>query len=208
MKKSTIILLVFLGLVVIGGIIYFLWSSPVSADVDAKEYGVKKIRNIDLVLQKMGFKSNLDKIANGIKPKILSNQDLTLQQVATNQYQILEPVKAGEGFGIQLALPTGLTPKDEAKWVRTGDVGVVILDKTYKKIAVYPIGSGAHKISCQIGGQTIDISFSDQGFASATTTVTATSTSTKGNKSTTATPTSTTTSSATTTSTVSAPVVP
>jgi hypothetical protein len=207
MKKSTLVLVVLLGAIVIGGLVYFLYSSPVGADVGGKQYGVEKIRNIDLIMQKLGIKQNADKVAGGITPKIFSEQNLTLKKSATDQYQVVEPVQIGSGFGIQIALPSGLTPEGDSKWSKDADVGVVVLDKTFKKIVVYPITAGAHKISCQIGTQTIVISFSDQGYASPSTSATVTATSTaKSNKTKTATPTVTVT--ATTSSTVATPLAP
>ena len=183
MKKSTKILIVLLGLIVVGGLVYFLWSSPADADIASRsgaadQYGLKKIRNIDLVLEKLHLKKNLasQNQGKGIKPKLLSGQDLTLQEVGTDEYEVVQPIAIGGGFGIRLAYPSGLVPSDSTKWERSSDVGIVVLDKTYKNVAVYPITGGPHQINCKIANQNIVIKFSDTGYNTTTATTTMTST--------------------------------
>lgn len=166
-SKATVWLLISLVVIVAGGIFYYVLRPTVSADVNARQ--------------------------NGLKPRLASAQNLTLQEVSKDKYRVAQPVAQGSGFGLQIAYPSGLLPSGTTMWSRDSGAGLIMLDKTYKKVAVYPMTAGEHQINCKIGNQDIIINFSDKGYL----TVSPTATPAKASASKTAKPSATATATAT-----------
>ncbi len=181
-SKATVWLLIALVVVVAGGAFYYILRPTVSADADARQ--------------------------NGLKPRLISGQNLTLQEVSKDKYQVTQPVALGSGFGLQIAYPSGLLPSGATQWLRDSGTGLIVLDKTYKKVAVYPMTAGEHQVNCKIGNQDIIINFSDEGYATATPTATSTKASTSKTVKPLVTATITKTVKPTSTSTVGAPPAP
>jgi len=152
-SKPAVIFLVVFFVLIAAGVFYYFVNQTVSADVLSKQ--------------------------TGIKPKLISGQELTLREISKDKYEIVQPIAISSGFGIQMSYPNGLVPAGTVKWARDAGTGVILLDKTYKKVAIYPITAGDHLITCKIGTQDITISFSDKGAVAATVTPTATITASK-----------------------------